>query len=186
MRAQRFEPRRLDVEAFAAHGAALEGEWPARNLQRLLDFAHPEAAPESFSPVAWQASGELRKPRGSDAQTWLNLDVQAHLPLVCQRCLGPIATAIEVKTAIRFVRGDDAAAQLDAESEEDVLALARSLDLQTLAEDELLLAMPLVPRHECCPAATAGHLSQEALSTDDAPHPFAALAAWKRGSPSSA
>lgn len=182
MRAQRFEPRRLDVEAFAADGAALGGEWPARDLRRLMDFAHPEAPPGSFSPIVWQASGERRKPRGADAQTWLNLNVQARLRLVCQRCLGAVESALQVEAAIRFVGGEDEAARLDAESEEDVLELTRSLDLQLLAEDELLLAMPLVPRHERCPGEAADHLSQEA---PQAQHPFAALAAWKRGSSSS-
>jgi uncharacterized protein len=32
-----------------------------------------------------------------------------------------------------------------------VLALEPALDLKELVEDELLLALPLVPRHEVCP-----------------------------------
>ncbi len=47
--------------------------------------------------------------------------------------------------------GEEAAAALDAESDDDVLALESSLDLHALVEDELLLALPLVPRHDECP-----------------------------------
>ena len=50
-----------------------------------------------------------------------------------------------------FVAGEDAAAALDTESDDDVLALEPFLDLRGLVEDELLLALPLVPRHEVCP-----------------------------------
>ena len=53
--------------------------------------------------------------------------------------------------SIRFVHGADLAQQLDEESEEDVLALSAALDLRELIEDELILALPLVPRHDVCP-----------------------------------
>ena len=36
-----------------------------------------------------------------------------------------------------------------------MLALSRALDLRELVEDELLLALPLVPRHEVCPEPAA-------------------------------
>ena len=39
-----------------------------------------------------------------------------------------------------FVAGEDAAASLDAESDDDVLTLEPALDLKSLVEDELLLA----------------------------------------------
>ena len=58
---------------------------------------------------------------------------------------------LHAERRIFFVDGEDAAAALDAESEDDVLALTPALDLAELVEDELLLALPLVPRHEQCP-----------------------------------
>ena len=71
-----------------------------------------------------------------------------------------------------FVHGEDAAAQLDADTEDDVLAITRSLDLRELIEDELLLAMPIVPRHEVCPQPLVAATDELA---DDKPNPFAAL-----------
>ncbi|MFC3217232.1 hypothetical protein [Comamonas sp. JC664] len=43
------------------------------------------------------------------------------------------------------------AAALDDESEEDVLVLAPQIDALELIEDELLMALPMVPMHEVCP-----------------------------------
>jgi uncharacterized protein len=54
-------------------------------------------------------------------------------------------------------------------------------DLHTLVEDELLLALPLVPMHSVCPTPVRLQVGEEALAADDVPpaHPFAALAAFK-------
>ena len=80
-----------------------------------------------------------------------------------------------VDRALRFVDGEAQAEALDADSEDDVLALVPALDLRALVEDELLLAWPIVPRHEHCaaPAYRAGD--------DEAPsaNPFSALASLK-------
>jgi len=183
MRPSRFDASRLDVEALAIEGARLAGEWPAAEFSRLLDSAHAACDPAALPPVRWEATGEYRTPRAGEAQVWLRLKVHANVPLVCQRCLGPLDSAIDVDTAIRFVRGEDAAADLDAASEFDVLALTNSLDLEALAEDELLLALPLVPRHEPCTAGEAGVALARESEGDPGGHPFAPLAALKRDSP---
>jgi uncharacterized protein len=193
MAAREFDPFRLDVEAFARAGASLEGRWPVMQLDRLAGsaFADPEAAgsadPVAGREVAWRMRGEWRAVRGgldSDRQIWLHLDAQTELPLECQRCLKPVVTPVDVQRSFLFVRGEDAAAQLDADSEDDVLALTRALDLRELIEDELLLALPLVPRHEVCeaPLPVAFDDGEAATDADAPPHPFAGLAALKRGS----
>ena len=68
------------------------------------------------------------------------------LPAAAARCRW------QVERRIRFVDGEDAGGALDADSDDDVLALTPALDLHELVEDELLLALPLVPRHEVCPS----------------------------------
>jgi uncharacterized protein len=182
MAAREFDPFRLDVEAFAKEGANLEGRWPLAQLDRLADSAvpDPDADPASERDVVWSVRGELRALRGGDSQIWLHLKANTELPLECQRCLRPVMTAVQAERNFLFVRGEDAAAQLDADSEDDVLALSRALDLRELIEDELLLALPLVPRHEVCESPLPMSAGDE-VATDDPPHPFAALASLKRG-----
>jgi uncharacterized protein len=179
MSARARDPSRLDVEPFAKEGGELQGQWPLRQLRRLAETAHAEARPVESDVVAWQVRGELRPVRGAASQPWLHLSAQTALNLECQRCLQPMAVPLEVSRSFRFVHGEAAAAELDADSEDDVLALTRALDLRELVEDELLLSLPLVPRHEACapPVPLADSKPEPA---EERPNPFAALAALKR------
>jgi uncharacterized protein len=178
-----FDPRRLDVEAFAKEGAELAGEWPLPALDRLADAAHADAKPADGDVARWRARGESRAVRGGPPQTWLHLEADTRLSLVCQRCLGPLDTPVEAERSFLFVADEDTAAQLDADTEDDVLALSRTLDLRALVEDELLLALPLVPRHEVCPQPLP--LDHDAPLAEPAANPFAALSVLKRGGPAS-
>lgn len=187
MAAREFDPFRLDVEAFAKEGASLDGRWPLAQLDRLAESALAEPEPDSGAEAAigrevtWQVRGELRALRGGDSQIWLHLNARTELPLECQRCLKPVVAAVDAERSFLFVRGEDAAAQLDADSDDDVLALTRALDLRELVEDELLLALPLVPRHDVCPSPLPMSAADEGVDAEAPPHPFAGLAALKRG-----
>ena len=92
--------------------------------------------------------------------------------------------ALQVDRVIRFVEGEETAERLDEEGEEDVLALSRSVDLLELVEDELILALPIVPRHETCPEPlvvskeASAHIKEEGPGERD--HPFAVLAQLKK------
>jgi uncharacterized protein len=184
MSAREVDPQRLDVAAFAKDAGQLDGCWPLRGLTRLHDAAHPDADLGDADAVRWQARGEWRRasgPGGDAGQPWLHLKGSARMALVCQRCLGAVVEPLEVERSFLFVHGEDAAAQLDADSDDDVLVLTRALDLRELLEDELLLALPLVPRHAACPAPLP--LADTPALADDKPSPFAVLAALKRGQP---
>ncbi len=183
MAAREFNPSHLDVEVFAAEAAQLAGQWPVSRLHRVVESL--AATPTGADGVTWSARGERRAARGGAFQTWLHIRAASHLALACQRCLKPVVVAIEVERNFLFVQGEELAAQLDAETDaetdDDVLAMPRALDLQALVEDELLLAMPLVPRHDVCPEPLPVRVDAETAA--DAPHPFAALAALKRAGP---
>jgi uncharacterized protein len=173
-----FDPRRLDVAPFAEAAGELAGQWPLSALSRLVEMAHPDAVPGAAEHVQWQVRGEARKTAGSGVQTWLHLEANARLELVCQRCLQPVAMPIAAQRSFMFVHGEARAAELDEQSEEDVLALTRDLDLRDLVEDELLLSLPLVPKHEQCDQPLL-QAATDAESPVERPHPFAALASLK-------
>jgi uncharacterized protein len=182
MKARPVDPLRLDVEAFAKEAGQLEGDWPLRSFSRLLDVRHPDAPPADAGLVRWNARGETRPVRGGAPQTWLHLRAGTQLSLVCQRCLGPVDTTVDAERSFLFVAGEETAAQLDADTEDDVLVLTRALNLRELVEDELLLALPLVPRHDLCPEPLP-LAQQEHDEAEERPNPFAALAALKRDGP---
>ena len=179
MKTRQFDPLRLDVSAVAEAAAGLDGQWPLSGFLRLVEG---EAAQDG--DVRWSAAGQLRRLAGDGPQVWLHLGAQARIWRDCQRCLQPVALDVEIERSIRFVADEATAAALDAESEDDVLALPRWLDLHELIEDELLLALPIVPMHDHCPVAlpTAVGEDEVAGAASEPEHPFAALAALKRGS----
>lgn len=175
---------RLDVSAFIADSAQLAGSWPGASLQRLAESQTPPQ--DTALPAAdWQAQGRRVAVAGGDAELWLHLQARATVWLTCQRCLQPFSVPLEIDRRLRFVRGEAQAEALDAEIEDDVLALSKSLDLRELIEDELLLALPIVPRHDLCPQPLPVPLA-EAPAPDAVPereNPFAALQRLKSSRP---
>jgi len=178
--ARPFDPHRLDVAAFAAAGGEIGGELAAEAMPRLAAATLPPPDGAQRPSIEWRTTGGRLPLAGAGVQPSLLIEASTDVALECQRCLQPMAVALHAERRIFFVEGEDAAAALDAETEDDVLALAPALDLVELLEDELLLALPLVPRHAVCPEPLPRALRDEAA---DAPadHPFAALAALKPG-----
>ncbi|MFM8767626.1 MAG: YceD family protein, partial [Rubrivivax sp.] len=147
-----FNPRRLEVAAFAKAQARLEGRLALVDLPRLAEGLLV-IADEAPAAVNWQAAGSMRQVLGGSPETRLHLQARARVWLTCQRCLGPMAQELQVDRSFRFVRDEDEAAQLDETTDdEDVLSMGRPLDLWALVEDELIMSLPIVPRHETCPA----------------------------------
>ena len=176
MTVREFDPFRLDVVAFAKEAGELAGRWPLAQFDRIAESAVPGASVTDADEVSWSARGERRQLRGGDAQTWMHVAAATQVSLECQRCLNPVDVPLKIVRNFLFVHGEDAAAQLDADTEDDVLAITRALDLRELIEDELLLAMPIVPRHDVCPDPLAA--ADDAL-LEEKPNPFAALASLK-------
>ena len=179
-----LDPRRLDVATFAQAGGHLQGEWPLAGMARLLQDALPPAPGSPAQTVAWSARGERRAASGGAAQIRLCLRARTALRMTCQRCLQPVEIELDVAPTLRFVRDEAEAERLDEESDEDVLALSSTLDLHELVEDELILALPLVPRHERCPQPlpmSAGELDE--AGAGDAAGAFAGLADLLKGKP---
>jgi uncharacterized protein len=181
MSSRAFDPTRLDVEAFAGEAGELEGRWPLTAFDRIRESAPAERPPGRGDEVAWRVRGERIALRGGAHETWLHLDADATVALQCQRCLEPVAVPLAVQRRFRFVQGEDAATQIDAASEDDVLAVTRALDLRELVEDELLLAMPLVPLHDVCPEPLPAARDDETPTQRTSP--FAVLASLKREGP---
>lgn len=175
MTAREFDPSRLDVVAFAKEAGQLQGRWSLARFDRIAESAVAVAVTDA-DEVRWSARGEQRPQRGGEGQTWLHVDAATQVSLECQRCLKPVDVPLQIARKFLFVHGEDAAAQLDTDSEDDVLAITRALDLRELIEDELLLAMPIVPRHDVCPEPLTA--ADDALG-DEKPNPFAALVALK-------
>lgn len=177
-----FDPRRLDVAAFAQAEGRIGGEWPLATMPRLLQDALPLSADSPATSVTWSARGSRKAVTGGEPEIRLQLQAHTALQMSCQRCLQPMTVALDVQPRLRFVRGEQQAEALDEDSEdEDVLALTPTLDLRALTEDELILALPLVPRHEQCPQPLPMSAGEEEIAVAEGDeHAFAGLAAMLR------
>jgi uncharacterized protein len=175
-------PTRLDVRGFALAADTLSGQDALSKYERLAQDLRGLAADLTTYSVAWTARGELLTPPGGKPQTWLHLDAKVEVPMTCQRCLGEVRVPLLVASRFRFVADEATAMAEDDEAEEDLLVLSKQFNLQELIEDELLMALPIVPKHEVCPGIV------KLASTDDEfkaaltqkPNAFAALGSLKK------
>lgn len=170
----------LDIAAFTKAGQQLQGQTALTSFERLQQEL-PAGADAAAVTVTWQATGEFVAQTGGAGHNWLHLQVQAKMPLTCQRCLQPVDVDVQVQRDFRFVKDEATAEAQDDECEEDLLVMSRSFDLHTLIEDELLMALPLVPRHEQCPQPldfdeAVQAPEQEGAEAVHKPNPFAVLA----------
>ena len=167
----------LDIWTLAQSGALIEGEQPAAELARLQSAC----AGQALDPVRWRLQGLLKPgPDGRD-QPWMVLQIGAELPLTCVRCLQPVNQVFRIEREFRFVADEATAMAEDEDSEEDLLPLTPPLDGLSLIEDELLMDMPILPKHENCQSE---YLQTNDLGeSDEKVKPFAALAQWRKSSP---
>jgi uncharacterized protein len=98
------------------------------------------------------------------------------VPLTCQRCLTPYAFHIQSDSTILLAKDEQAADQLEILLQEDdqgleIIVGSKTLNVIELIEDEALLALPLSPRHEVCPA----DVQLNATTTQEKTSPFAVL-----------
>lgn len=178
-----FSADRLDINAFAKQQGRLEGDEP---LARFARLAREQAAGAPEALVRWRADGEWQAESGSTGhasagRAWLHLHASVDLTLTCQRCLQPALIPVQADRSFRFVADEATAAAEDEDSDEDVLVASRDFDLHELVEDELLMAVPMVPMHEQCPDTvrlSASSPEFEAGGSEKA-NPFAALASLR-------
>jgi uncharacterized protein len=169
-------PVHIDPLRMAETGRLLEGRYSIADLDRLHD-------------VLLEHSGEVAVSLefGIDAEgiRYLRGRLQTEVALECQRCLQPMRAPIDATFSLGLVRTVDAAEQLPSHYE-PLLVESDALFLRDIIEDELLLALPLVAKHDesqCVDVnqrvAAAVKRNDYERGEDNKANPFAALAALK-------
>jgi len=103
----------------------------------------------------------------------LQLEVSGSIPLACQRCLGAIPFEIDVNSLLELIpEGADMSQDELEDDTRDFLPVASELYVAELVEDEILLALPVAPRHEKCGFPGAADAGERV-------NPFATLAGLK-------
>ena len=166
----------VDALPLAARGATLEREFRLIDLPRLSDLANDENARARLS-VQFHLV---------DARVSVAGNVSAKLRLVCQRCLEPVQLLVEDEFHVVLVTAEKEMEQLPPEQDAVVANISR-FEPSWLLEEQLLLAMPLVPLHdeqsECLGSKvlTTGDVNKQSFSpqsgVQETQRPFADLQA---------
>lgn len=138
----------IDGLEFAKARSRLQGSWPVAAFRRLRDALRSEDG-----TLAYELLG-VPEEQGRPA---LRLKVNGVLQLACQRCLGSLVypLRIEVSLALAATQAEIDAEPLAADGPDSIVA-GKEMPVQALVEDEVLLAIPLAPRHEDCAGSVAG------------------------------
>ena len=129
------------------------------NFRRIADLLASEEV-----LIDWSLEG---KPSNATAKPKLVLNLNADLMLVCQRCLKPISTKIEIHQV--FSLSDDEMPFSEIDSDDDFIGFSTEFDILNLIEDELVLALPYAPVHnQVC-------IQSEVLTTGESNNPFGKL-----------
>lgn len=173
-------PDYADPERLCGLGKVYEGRIALTDLPRLSALLVDRAGEAQFR-LAFSVDEEKRG--------IALVAVQAHLRVQCQRCLGPLELPVDAQARLAVVKGPDEAARLPAEID-PLLVTGDPINLRSLVEDELMLAVPTAPMHSDaeCPvdlqpinAAADDLRTRRDTTCDDGPaSPFAALATLKR------
>lgn len=158
-------PESVDPSRLAAQGVRLSGVVPLSQLERLRPLLH-EAEGLATAELAFAADGK----GGVSVAGQITCD----LTLVCQRCGSPLVVQVDTPLHVGLVQSSDESAALPEDIEPFLLEEGK-LHPADLVEDELLLALPIVPRHDydCSPEALLD--AQDSVASPQEANPFAVL-----------
>ncbi len=156
-------PVQIDPIRLADEGIRLQGELSGSELPRWRAFSVPgsEAEPVVVDLQFERAAQGARRMQGT---------IHGRVEMLCQRCLRPMSVAISAKPFLGLVPAD-AAEEAD---EAETLRVTAPIKLAELVEDELLLAMPMIPVHaeaDCIALAKADAVPEHEAKEN----PFAVL-----------
>jgi len=155
----------VDSVEFARGSRQWAGKIALSQLPRLVDV---------LADCAGELEVRLDGSRDDDGGLWLDLSISGRPSVCCQRCLGGIDFPLQIESRLKLVLpGKDWPDDDLTDDSCDAIAADEQLRLFSLVEDEVLLALPIAPRHEQCdPPKTAEN--EQGLT------PFAVLAALKK------
>lgn len=156
--------RITDAFRFAKDGRVLKGMLPVSALERLHDL---------LSVVEGEVSFCIEGFVGGRGECLLQLTVTGSLSLACQRCLKAVPYDLDVDNLLELVPEGAELSQDELEDDtRDFMPVAKELDVAEFVEDEILLALPVAPRHEKCGLPGAADAGERI-------NPFAALSELK-------
>jgi len=150
----------IDSFEFCRKHQQLRGQTATAEFERLT----PELA-DSEGVLDWSFTGGFH----GNGYAQLGMEVRGEVRVICQRCLKPLAIPVVSQSSLVLARNDSDADDIGSRLDDDrvdVIVGSSAMDIMMLLEDEVLLVLPLSPRHDICPDTDQG---AEAKSQADSP-----------------
>ncbi|MFO1371795.1 MAG: YceD family protein [Candidatus Competibacteraceae bacterium] len=167
-------PHKINLWQLAAENGRLDGVLALAALPRLA---------VALSGANGMVKVTLAAGIDSQGGRFLKGELCTEIELICQRCLGPLRLPLKVTVSLGLVHNEREADRL-AKDYEPLLAPDGGVAVADLVEDELLLALPQIPRHDDPRECEANGYTPPGESPADAEHrqSFAVLASLLRDS----
>jgi len=166
-------PKQIDPFKFAQNGRELEGEITVAELPRLVSALHDDKGTVNVS---------MRFDIDRLGTPYMVGKFDATLTLTCERCMGPMPESFSIDCMLALVKHEKLVETLADQYEPWVIEGHDPVALTDVVEDELILALPLVPRHDsdCLPEEAWFSGEKEIEEKAEKPaSPFAVLSALK-------
>ena len=158
-------------------GKRLKGQLVLQVLPRLAAF--------SSKPATGKVDVDLQFDRGEDQQNRVTGSASACFDVICQRCLEPMSLQLDTELNMLLVDSREHV----IENSNGIVCKGK-MPVAELIEDDLLLAMPMFPKHQAgdckikqgqLKPASNNTGSNKGPNEDREDNPFAVLAVLKSG-----
>ena len=166
----------LDAWRMVAARRGVEGRVPLAALTRLRD---------SLVDAEGEASFAIEFDQDALKVPFAELRIEAELPLLCQRTLQRFLMPVRIEQRLGLIRSEAEEAALPPGYEPLLMPEDGMLRTADLVEDELILAVPVIPVMPGTEAVEQDWLAPDAEPEPERVNPFAALASLKKKDPNS-
>jgi uncharacterized protein len=153
-------------------------------LPRVALEAAVRSADDGFT---WSVNTFFDGVVGGEPRLKMNLSLKGQMHLICQRCMQPCLVQIDESRQFVFLANETLADAFPMEDDAlEPLVMDSQFDLLGTIEDEILLSLPLIPKHPegvCEPAALgsgAGDLMNLSETAKKPDNPFNILKNMKK------
>jgi uncharacterized protein len=154
-------------------------------ISALPRVAEEASSIEPGDGFHWQVKTHFADSPGSEPQQILELAVKGRIHLVCQSCLQDCSLDLAQESRFVIVASEEEADAFPIEDDQqEPLVASQHFDLLSLIEDEILLSLPLIPKHPegtCQPHAFSfGEAGESADTSEKLQNPFNILKNMKK------
>ncbi|MCY0965346.1 YceD family protein [Parathalassolituus penaei] len=164
-------PHRVDGPKLVENNQQFSAQIDSSVLSRLND-----AVDRCLAPVSCVLSFD----RDEERHRVLKGSCSTRVSMVCQRCLEPVEVRVESQFSLGLVFNDEQAKQLPRRLEPVEVDENGILDLWSVIEDEVLLALPMFPTHEASECQMRQPEPENKPGNEKRPNPFDVLAQLKQ------